>query len=97
MDAMTGTPWELKAPHIVGVNLTGVMDEWTTPKDLILHLAGKLTVRVRLYLSSCTGFMLMRLIVCRAGQAVSSNISGQGWSSNPAPVRVSQPNPRLSY
>ncbi|KAI0961362.1 hypothetical protein AcV7_000481 [Taiwanofungus camphoratus] len=45
VDALTGTPWELKAPHIVGVKLTGNLGGWATPKDLILHLAGKLTVR----------------------------------------------------
>ncbi|KAI0815282.1 aconitate hydratase [Irpex lacteus] len=45
VDALTGTPWELKAPQIVGVHLTGQLSGWATPKDLILHLAGKLTVR----------------------------------------------------
>ncbi|CAE6513077.1 unnamed protein product, partial [Rhizoctonia solani] len=45
VDAMTDTPWELKAPLVTGVYLTGKMGDWTTPKDLILHLAGKLTVR----------------------------------------------------
>ncbi|KZT06799.1 aconitate hydratase [Laetiporus sulphureus 93-53] len=45
VDAMTGTPWELKAPQIVGIHLTGKLSGWATPKDLILHLAGKLTVR----------------------------------------------------
>ncbi|KAF8609352.1 aconitate hydratase [Ceratobasidium sp. AG-I] len=45
VDAMTNTPWELKAPLVTGIHLTGKMDGWTTPKDLILHLAGKLTVR----------------------------------------------------
>ncbi|KZO99808.1 aconitate hydratase [Calocera viscosa TUFC12733] len=45
VDAMTGTPWELKAPQVVGIHLKGKMSGWTTPKDLILHLAGKLTVR----------------------------------------------------
>ena len=49
VDAMTDTPWELKAPLITGVKLTGHLQGWATPKDLILHLAGKLTVRV-----SCT-------------------------------------------
>ncbi|KAG6850321.1 hypothetical protein H0H93_014896 [Arthromyces matolae] len=47
VDAMTGTPWELKAPQVVGVRLTGSLNGWSTTKDLILHLAGKLTVRVR--------------------------------------------------
>ncbi|KAJ7139865.1 aconitate hydratase [Mycena epipterygia] len=45
VDAMTGTPWELKAPEIVGIHLKGQLSPWVTPKDLILHLAGKLTVR----------------------------------------------------
>ncbi|KAJ7042504.1 aconitase family-domain-containing protein [Mycena alexandri] len=45
VDAMTGTPWELKAPEIVGIHLTGQLGPWVSPKDLILHLAGKLTVR----------------------------------------------------
>ncbi|KAL1952132.1 hypothetical protein VTO73DRAFT_1281 [Trametes versicolor] len=45
VDALTGTPWELKAPKIIGVHLTGQLNGWATPKDLILHLAGKLTVR----------------------------------------------------
>lgn len=45
VDAMTGTPWELKAPQVVGIHLTGKLNRWATPKDLILHLAGQLTVR----------------------------------------------------
>ncbi|KAL4069486.1 aconitate hydratase [Scleroderma citrinum] len=45
VDAMTGTPWELKAPQVVGIHLTGTLNDWATPKDLILYLAGKLTVR----------------------------------------------------
>ncbi|TXT12941.1 hypothetical protein VHUM_01342 [Vanrija humicola] len=45
VDALTDTPWELKAPLITGIKLTGNLQGWATPKDLILHLAGKLTVR----------------------------------------------------
>lgn len=45
VDAMTATPWELKAPKVIGVKLTGHMNQWTSPKDLIMYLAGKLTVR----------------------------------------------------
>ncbi|GMM31712.1 aconitate hydratase [Martiniozyma asiatica (nom. inval.)] len=45
VDALTGTPWELKAPKILGVKLTGQLNGWTSPKDVITHLAGKLTVR----------------------------------------------------
>lgn len=63
VDAMTGTPWELKAPRVIGlcaepiamnqhvhvqigVNLTGELSGWATTKDLVLHIAGKLTVKV---------------------------------------------------
>ncbi|KAI9637169.1 aconitate hydratase [Dioszegia hungarica] len=45
VDALTDTPWELKAPMITGVKLTGELSGWATPKDLILNLAGRLTVR----------------------------------------------------
>lgn len=45
VDALTGTPWELKAPKILGVKLTGKLSGWASPKDVITHLAGKLTVR----------------------------------------------------
>jgi homoaconitase len=48
VDAMTGTPWELKAPMVTGVHLKGKFPEhgWASPKDLILNLAGRLTVKV---------------------------------------------------
>lgn len=45
VDALTDTPWELKAPNVIGVRLDGRLNGWTSPKDVILHLAGKLTVR----------------------------------------------------
>ncbi|SCW03125.1 LAFE_0G03488g1_1 [Lachancea fermentati] len=45
VDALTGTPWELKAPKILGVKLTGQLQGWTSPKDVITKLAGILTVR----------------------------------------------------
>ncbi|ANZ76961.1 BA75_03889T0 [Komagataella pastoris] len=45
VDALTGTPWELKAPKILGVKLTGQLSGWSSPKDIITHLAGLLTVR----------------------------------------------------
>ena len=40
VDAMTGMPWELKFPKIVGVELKGTLNGWTSPKDVILKLAG---------------------------------------------------------
>ncbi|KZZ96990.1 aconitate hydratase [Ascosphaera apis ARSEF 7405] len=45
VDALVDAPWELKAPKILGVRLEGRLNGWASPKDIILHLAGKLTVR----------------------------------------------------
>ncbi|KXG53193.1 Aconitase/3-isopropylmalate dehydratase large subunit, alpha/beta/alpha, subdomain 1/3 [Penicillium griseofulvum] len=45
VDVMAGLPWELKAPNVIGVRLTGKMSGWTTPKDIILKVAGLLTVK----------------------------------------------------
>ncbi len=45
MDVMAGMPWELKMPKLIGVKLTGKMNGWTSPKDVILKLAGILTVK----------------------------------------------------
>lgn len=45
VDVMAGMPWELKAPKIIGVKLTGRMKGWTSSKDVILKLAGILTVK----------------------------------------------------
>lgn len=45
VDVMSDLPWELKAPKILGVKLTGKMNGWTSPKDIILKLAGITTVK----------------------------------------------------
>ncbi|GMU94990.1 MAG: aconitate hydratase [Ignavibacterium album] len=45
VDVMAGMPWELKWPKIIGVKLTGKLNGWTSPKDVILKLAGILTVK----------------------------------------------------
>ncbi|ODV92447.1 hypothetical protein CANCADRAFT_86901 [Tortispora caseinolytica NRRL Y-17796] len=45
VDALTRTPWELKAPKILGVHLKGALQGWTSAKDVITYLAGLLTVR----------------------------------------------------
>ncbi|EAT87749.2 hypothetical protein SNOG_05358 [Parastagonospora nodorum SN15] len=45
VDALVDAPWELKAPKILGVKLTGELSGWASPKDVILSLAGQLTVR----------------------------------------------------
>lgn len=45
VDAMVGLPWELKYPKLIGVHLKGSLQGFTTPKDIILALAGILTVK----------------------------------------------------
>lgn len=45
VDALVDAPWELKAPKVLGVKLEGELSGWASPKDVILHLAGLLTVR----------------------------------------------------
>jgi aconitate hydratase len=45
VDVMAGMPWELKFPKIIGVKLTGKMNGWTSAKDVILKVAGILTVK----------------------------------------------------
>jgi homoaconitase len=45
VDALVDAPWELKAPKVLGVKLEGQLSGWASPKDVILKLAGKLTVR----------------------------------------------------
>jgi aconitate hydratase len=45
VDVMAGMPWELKMPKLIGVKLTGKLSGWSAPKDVILKVAGILTVK----------------------------------------------------
>lgn len=45
VDVMVGMPWELKMPKLIGVKLTGKLSGWTSSKDVILKVAGILTVK----------------------------------------------------
>ena len=45
VDVMADMPWELKMPKLIGVKLTGKLNGWTAPKDIILKVAGILTVK----------------------------------------------------
>lgn len=45
VDVMADIPWELKCPKVIGVKLTGELKGWTSPKDVILKVAGILTVK----------------------------------------------------
>lgn len=44
-DTMAGLAWEVRAPKLIGVKLTGKLSGWTSPKDVILYLCGKLTTK----------------------------------------------------
>ena len=44
-DVMSGLPWEVKCPKLVGVRLTGSLNGWTSPKDVILRVCGVLTTK----------------------------------------------------
>jgi aconitate hydratase len=45
VDVMANMPWELKWPKLIGIKLTGKLSGWTAPKDIILKVAGILTVK----------------------------------------------------
>jgi len=45
VDVMAGLAWELKAPKVIGVHLSGKLSGWTSPKDIILKVADILTVK----------------------------------------------------
>ena len=45
VDVLTGQPWELKMPRLIGVHLTGKLNGWASPKDVILYILGQLTVK----------------------------------------------------
>ena len=45
VDVLTGQPWELKMPRMIGVHLHGELGGWATPKDVILYLLGVLTTK----------------------------------------------------
>lgn len=45
VDVMSGMAWELKWPKLIGIKLTGKLSGWTSPKDVILKIAGELTVK----------------------------------------------------
>ena len=44
-DVMVGLPWEVKNPKLIGIKLSGRLNGWTAPKDIILKLCGMLTVK----------------------------------------------------
>lgn len=90
VEALVGAPWELKAPKILGVKLTGQLNEWVAPKDVILALAGKLTVR------GGTGFIIeysgpgVETLSCTGMATICNMVSN--FSTSDAPEKL----PRLT-
>jgi aconitate hydratase len=88
-DVMAGLPWELKFPKLIGVKLTGKLNGWTAPKDVILKVAGILTVKggtgaVVEYFGegavamSCTG----KGTICNMGAEIGATTSSFGYDES---------------
>ena len=91
VDVMAGMPWELKFPKLIGVNLYGKKNKWVSAKDVILKLAGILTVKggtgsVVEYFGegaekmSCTG----KATICNMGAEIGATTSIFGYDQNMA-------------
>ena len=89
VDVMAGMPWELKFPKLIGVKLTGKLSGWTAAKDVILKVAGILTVKggtgaIIEYFGpgaenlSCTG----KGTICNMGAEVGATTSTFGYDKS---------------
>ena len=89
VDVMAGMPWELKMPKLIGVKLTGRLSGWVSPKDVILKVAGILTVKggtgaIVEYFGegadamSCTG----KGTICNMGAEIGATTSIFGYDQN---------------
>jgi aconitate hydratase len=88
-DVMAGLPWELKFPKLIGVKLTGKLSGWASPKDVILKVAGILTVKggtgaIVEYFGegaiamSCTG----KGTICNMGAEIGATTSTFGYDQS---------------
>jgi aconitate hydratase len=91
VDVMSGMPWELKWPKLIGVKLTGKLSGWTSSKDVILKVAGILTVKggtgaIVEYFGpgaltlSCTG----KGTICNMGAEIGATTSTFGYDEKMA-------------
>ncbi len=89
VDVMAGMPWELKMPKVIGVKLTGKLNGWTSSKDVILKVAGILTVKggtgaIVEYFGegarnlSCTG----KGTICNMGAEIGATTSTFGYDES---------------
>ena len=89
VDVMAGMPWELKMPKVIGVKLTGELSGWTSSKDVILKVAGILTVKggtgaIVEYFGpgaqslSCTG----KGTICNMGAEIGATTSTFGYDES---------------
>lgn len=89
VDVMVGLPWELKMPKLIGVKLTGKLKGWTSAKDVILKVAGILTVKggtgaIVEYFGpgavsmSCTG----KGTICNMGAEIGATTSTFGYDKS---------------
>jgi len=89
VDVMAGMAWELKFPKLIGIKLTGKLSGWTSPKDIILKVAGILTVKggtgcIVEYFGegalslSCTG----KGTICNMGAEIGATTSTFGYDDS---------------
>ena len=89
VDVMVGMPWELKMPKLIGVKLSGKLNGWASPKDVILKVAGILTVKggtgaIVEYFGpgaeamSCTG----KGTICNMGAEIGATTSTFGYDES---------------
>jgi aconitate hydratase len=89
VDVMVGMPWELKMPKLIGVKLSGKLSGWAAPKDVILKVAGILTVKggtgaIVEYFGegavamSCTG----KGTICNMGAEIGATTSTFGYDES---------------
>ena len=89
VDVMAGMAWELKMPKLIGVHLTGKLSGWAAPKDVILKVAGILTVKggtgaIVEYFGegarslSCTG----KGTICNMGAEIGATTSTFGYDAS---------------